>query len=87
MGDEKDLAKIIEKVVNRLMQEMAYKISDLCGSYNSGQTVFFLAAETLHVRALLPLLSDKDREIYSKLLEVWTTAVMPKSMDPRKGRE
>ena len=51
------------------------------------QTVFFLAAETLHVRAVLPLLDSKDREVYNKLLEASTTAVMPKSMDPRKGRE
>lgn len=87
MGDKMDLAKIVEKVVNRLMQEMAYRISDLCESYDSEQTVFFLASETLHVRALLPLLSDKDREIYNRLLDAATTAVMPKAMDPRKGRE
>lgn len=87
MSDKMDLAKIVEKVVNRLMQEMAYRISDLCESYSSEQTVFFLAAEELHVRALLPLLSDKDREVYNRLLEVSTTAVMPKEMDPRNGRE
>lgn len=87
MGDKMDLAKIVEKVVNRLMQEMAYKISDLCESYNSEQTVFFLAAETLRVRAVLPLLSDKDREVYNRLLEASTTAVLPASMDPRKGRD
>ena len=87
MSDKMDLAKIVEKVVNRLMQEMAYKISDLCESYDSEQTVFFLASETLHVRAVLPLLDSKDREVYNRLLEVSTTAVMPKAMDPRKGRE
>lgn len=85
MGEKMDLAKIIEKVVNRLMQEMAFKISDLCESYDSEQTVFFLAAETLHARAVLPLLSEKDREIYHKLLEASTTAVLPTSMDPREG--
>lgn len=87
MSDKMDLAKIIEKVVNRLMQEMAYKISDLCESYDSEQIVFFLAAETLHVRAVLPLLDSKDREVYDKLLNASTTAVMPRSMNPRKGRE
>ena len=87
MGDRKDLAKIVEKIVTQLMQEMAYKLSDLCESYDSEQIVFFLASETLHVRALLPLLSDKDREVYDKLLSASTTAVMPKEMDPRKGRE
>lgn len=87
MNDKKDLAKVVEKIVNRLMQEMAYKISDLCESYSSEQTVFFLAAETLHVRAVLPLLDSKDREVYNKLLEASTTAVLPKAMDPRKGRE
>ena len=81
---DRDLTKIIERVVNRLMQEMAYNISDLCESYDSEQTVFFLASEELHVRALLPLLSDKDREVYNRLLAVSTTAVMPGSMDPRK---
>ena len=85
MSEMQDLVKIVEKVVNRLMQEMAYKISDLCESYNSEQTVFFLAAETLHVRAVLPLLDDKDRAVYEKLLEASTTAVLPTSMDPREG--
>lgn len=85
MSEIQDLAKIVEKVVNRLMQEMAYKISDLCESYNSEQTVFFLASETLHVRAVLPLLDDKDRAVYEKLLAASTTAVLPTSMDPREG--
>lgn len=87
MGEKMDLTKIIEKAVNRIMQEMAFKISDLCESYDSEQTVFFLAAETLHARAVLPLLDDKDRTVYEKLLAASTTAVLPTSMDPREGRE
>lgn len=85
MNDKQDLTKIIEKVVNRIMQEMSFKISDLCESYDSEQTVFFLAAETLHARAVLPLLDDKDRVVYEKLLAASTTAVLPTSMDPREG--
>ena len=84
---DRDLAKIIERVVTNLMQEMAYRLSDLCESYDSEQIVFFLASETLHVRTREPLMSDKDREAYERLLDMSTTAVLPGSMDPRKGRE
>lgn len=87
MSDKMDLAKIVQKIVEETVQGMAYKISDLCEKYDSEETVFFLVAEQLHIRALLPLLSEKDRKLFDKLVENGETAVLPMSMDPRKGRE
>lgn len=81
---DRDLDKIIVRVVEETVQNMAYKICDLCVKYDSEATVFFLVAEQLHIRALLPLMSDKDREVYERLLDMSTTAVLPGSMDPRK---
>lgn len=87
MSDKMDLAKIVHKIVEETVQDMAYKISDLCEKYDSESTVFFLVAEQLHIRALLPLLSEKDRKVFNHLVEHGETAVLPMTMDPRKGRE
>lgn len=79
-----DLDKMIEKAVKRIMQDMAYKLSDLCDSYAEGGTVFFLAAEQLHIRAILPLLSEADRHLFETITTKAGTTVLPFAFDPRK---
>ena len=46
--------------------------------------MFFLAAEQLHIRALLPLLSEKDRQVFEILTTRATTTVLSFAFDPRK---
>ena len=75
---------MIEKAVNRIMQDMAYKLSDLCDSYCEGGAVFFLAAEQLHIRAILPLLSEADRHLFDTITAKAGTTVLPFAFDPRK---
>lgn len=77
-------AKEAAKATTRIMQDMAYKLSDLCERYPDGAAVFFLAAEQLHIRALLPLLSEKDRRVFEILTTQATTTVLPFAFDPRK---
>lgn len=83
-----ELEKIVARIVQEAIQEKAYKISDLCETYNSEETVFFLVAEQLHIRTLVPLLSEKDRVIFDKLVACAETTALPKAFDPRdKGAE
>lgn len=77
-------AKEAAKTTTRIVQDMAYKLSDLCGRYPDGAAVFFLAAEQLHIRAVLPLLSEKDRQVFEILTTRATTTVLPFAFDPRK---
>lgn len=77
-------AKEAAKATTRIVQDMAYKLSDLCRRYPEGAEVFFLAAEQLHIRALLPLPSEKDRQVFEILTARATTTVLPFAFDPRK---
>lgn len=77
-------AKEAVKATTRIVQDMAYKISDLCELYPNGAAVFFLAAEQLHIRALLPLLSEKDRQVFETITTKAGTTVLPFALDPRK---
>ena len=79
-----DQEKELIKTTTRIVQDMAYKLSDLCGRYPEGAAVFFLAAEQLHIRALLPLLSEKDRQVFEILTTRATTTVLSFAFDPRK---
>lgn len=79
-----DQEKELIKTTTRIVQDMAYKLSDLCERYPDGAAVFFLAAEQLHIRALLPLLSEKDRQVFEILTTRATTTVLPFAFDPRK---
>lgn len=77
-------AKEVAKATTRIVQDMVYKLSDLCGRYPDAAAVFFLAAEQLHIRAVLPLLSEKDRQVFEILTTRATTTVLPFAFDPRK---
>ena len=46
--------------------------------------MFFLAAEQLHIRAILPLLSEADRHLFETITTKAGTTVLPFAFDPRK---
>lgn len=79
-----DQEKKLIKATTRIVQDMAYKLSDLCGRYPAAAEVFFLAAEQLQIRAVLPLLSEKDRQLFEILTTQATMTVLPFAFDPRK---
>ncbi len=77
----------LHDTIEKIVQDMAYKINDLCESYPGEAIVFFLIAEQLHIRALLPFLSEQDRLIFDKLPASAVVTTLPKAFDPRKKRD
>lgn len=84
MIDEGRIEKTPEKIVQSILQDAGYKISDLLQSYPQAFYVFVLVAMQGAVNSVLPLLDDLDRHLFAKLMSHTTVVVAPTELDPRR---
>jgi len=78
------LFQIAHAHVNAVIQKVAYQLGDLFEEYEGEAAVFFLAACQIFVNAVLPILDDRDKNVFKVIVEHSETTVMPRAFDPRK---
>lgn len=74
-------------LVQKILQDVGYKLSDLLQGYPQRLHVFVLVAMQGVVNSVLPMLNDLDRQVFERLVEHTTIAVLPSEMDPRRKGE
>ena len=72
------------KMAMKVVQDAAFKLSDLIDKYPDDAKVFVLVAMRVFVDGVLPLLDDKDKQIFDLMTKNVTTTVAPRFFDPRK---
>ena len=75
---------MIIELVNRLSQDVSYKLSDLIFSYPEFARPLVTAAIQACIGSGVQNMPEKARELYFAALEKMTVVSIPKEMDPRK---
>lgn len=79
--------KQVNKLAEKILQDVAYKLSDLLQGYPQWLHVFVLVAMQGTVNSVLPMLDDLDRQLFEKMTEHTTIVVAPAEMDPRRKED
>ena len=76
--------KAIEKMVNRLSQDVSYKFGDLILSYPPALRAVALATVQSCITASLETMPKDERELFEAAKDKMIVMTIPKEMDPRK---
>ena len=75
--------ELIDKIMEAIVQAYVTQFQDLFNRVPHEFDFAFLVAMKVTLEALLPGLSEEDRELYDFMVRNSETLVMPRAMDPR----